>query len=278
MVFIGNENYLGETANFSKSFARFDQFLSVGGGIHDRKSKSFVTINAIFPQNFFEGDVDKGNLSFDEGGEQVGLNIQGDVMMANSYAYFKGLGAAFNFDFNFPFGNANTFNGIIRLSGRNIGAYQIHNSRQMKIDVEEDYAGFALNDLIGDKKLPSLMDTLGIEESARSKFKLLPGFLQIGKVVSKEPNTMIQSFFGARMYMNKIYRPMVYAGIHYQPVPVFSIGAQASYGGYGNFRLGFYANYSGEKLIIGLGTEDLLGAILKKQFGHSGLIRLSWNI
>lgn len=277
LVFIGNENYLGKTTNLTNTYGRFDQYISIGGGIHDRKSKSFVTLNAILPQNFFQLDIDKGTMAFDESGDQIDLRFQGDVMMANSYSFFKGLGAAVNFDFNIPFGHSDRFNGVIRLSGRNIGGYQIHNGRYLEMDIDESYSGFALNDLVGDKQFPKLMDTLGIEESTTSKFKLLPGFLQVGKVVSKKPDVKVQSFFGVRMYTNRVYRPMVYAGIHYQPITNFSIGAQGSFGGYGNFRLGFYANYSNENLVIGLGTEDLLGAILGKQFGHSGLIRMSWR-
>lgn len=277
LVFLGNEHYLGESANISNSYGRFDQFISIGGGIHDRKTKSFVTLNAILPQNFFQVDIDKGNIVFDESGDQIDLTLQGEAMIANSDPYFKGLGAAVNFDFNIPFGNENTFNGVIRFSGRNVGGYQIHNGRHLKIDVDESYSGFAISDLVGDKKLPSLMDTLGIEETETSKFKLLPGFLQIGKVVSNEPETKVQTFFGVRMYTNRIYKPMVYAGIHYQPFANFSMGAQGAFGGYGKFRFGFYMNYSNENLVIGLGTEDLLGAILGTQFGHSGLIRMSWK-
>lgn len=277
LVFIGNEHYLGESTNFSNAYGRFDQFLSIGGGIHDRKTKSFITLNAILPQNFFQLDVDKGEMDFSESGDQIDLKFKGEVMMANSYSYFKGLGAAVNFDFNIPFGNLNTFNGVIRFSGRNIGAYQVHKSRYLKMDIDKSYSGFALNDLIGDNKLPSIMDTLGIEDNVKSKFKLLPGFLQIGKAVMQRSDFKVQSFFGVRMYTNRIYKPMVYAGIHYQPIPVFSIGAQGSFGGYGGFRLGLYVNYSSENLVIGLGTEDVLGAILKKQYGHSGLIRLAWK-
>lgn len=277
LVFIGNENYLGENTKFSNTYARFDQFISLGGGIHDRKTKSFVTINAIFPQNFFQVDVDEGNMAFSKSGNQIDLNVQGEAMLANKHAYFKGLGAAINFDFNIPFGNVNTYNGVIRLSGRNLGAYQVHKSRHLKADIEESYSGFSLNDLVGDSKLPSLMDTLGVEESTTSKWKLLPGFIQAGKTISKRSDIKVQTFFGVRMYTNRIYKPMVYAGIHYQPITQFSIGAQGAFGGYGKFRLGFYANYSADNLEIGLGTEDLLGAILKNQLGHSGLIRVSWK-
>src|SRR5690554_7576462 len=87
---------------------------------------------------------------------------------------------------------------------------------------------------------------------------MLPGFLQVGKVVLANSPTKVQSFFGVRMYTNRVYRPLIYAGVHYQPINQFSVGAQGSFGGYGNFRLGLYANFVTKQLLIGLGTEDVL--------------------
>lgn len=278
LVFIGNTPFLGENASLANASGRLEQFLTVGGGIHDRKTKSFLTLNAILPQQFFQVDVNRGYMTFSETGDQIDLRLEAEAMMANSHAYFKGLGAAFNFDFNIPFGTPETFNGVISVVGRNIGGYQIHNADFITIDTEQSYSGFALNDLLDEDGLSSLKDSLNISETSRSRFKVLPGFLQIGKIVSAHSPTKVQSFFGVRMYMNRIYRPLVYAGIHYQPVNQFSFGAQGSFGGYGNFRLGLYANYSLEKIVIGIGTEDLLGAFLGNQYGHSGLIRLAWKI
>ncbi|HLW30003.1 MAG TPA: hypothetical protein VKX29_04035 [Brumimicrobium sp.] len=278
LVFIGNTPFLGDNASFGNTSARYEQFLSIGGGIHDRKTKSFITLNAILPQQFFQLDINRGSIAFSETGNQVDLRIEGEAMMANSQAFFKGLGAALNFDFNIPFNMSEKFNGNISVVGRNIGGYQVYNSDYINIDTEQTYTGFNVNDLVNSGDFPSLKDTLNVVESTSSSFKLLPGFLQVGKVVSANTSKKIQSFFGVRMYTNSIYKPLLYVGVHYQPVSQFSIGAQGSFGGYGNFRLGFYANYSMKNIIIGLGTEDLLGAFLKSQYGHSGLIRLAWKI
>src|SRR5690554_1576891 len=103
-------------------------------------------------------------------------------------------------------------------------------------------------------------------------------FFKWGKLYQPILQKKIQSFFGVRMYTNSVYKPLLYVGVHYQPVSQFSFGAQGSFGGYGVFRLGLYANYSSKNLLIGLGTEDLLGAFLGSQYGHSGLIRLAWKI
>lgn len=278
LAFLGNKSFLGESVNFSNSSAQYVQYLSVGGGIHNRKSKNFISLNAVFPQDYFQVKVDKGNISFAEDGSQYDLKLQAEMMEAASAPYFKGLGAAVNFDFNIPFGTSKGYKGIIKISGRNVGAYHLRNTKKSKINTEQSYGGFQINDFSSETELSSLKDTLGVRESTNSATKVLPGFIQIGKVTSVHSLSKVQSFFGVRMYTNLIYRPMVYAGVHYQPVKSFSLGAQGSFGGYGNFRLGLYANYTAENLMIGIGTEDLLGALLVNQYGHSGLIRLAWKL
>jgi hypothetical protein len=278
LVFIGNTPFLGENASFGNTSFTLEQFLSIGGGIHDRKTKSFLTLNAILPQQFIQLNANRGSMAFSETGDQIDVLVEGEILTANANAYFKGLGAALNFDFNIPFGTQETFNGVISVMGRNIGGYQIHNADFATIDTEQSYSGFALDDLINNEELTSLKDTLNISETTRSAFKVLPGFLQVGKVVSADTPKKIQSFFGVRMYTNNVYRPLLYVGMHYQPFDHFSFGAQGSFGGYGNFRLGLYANLNTKTFVIGVGTEDLLGAFLGSQYGHSGLIRLAWKI
>src|SRR5690554_351851 len=278
LMFVGNTPFFGNNASLANVSGRFDHFLSIGGGIHDRKTKSFLTLNMILPQQFFQMNINRGGMTFSEIGDQVDLRIEGEAMIANSHAYFKGLGAALNFGFNIPFNTSDAFNGIINIIGRNIGAYQVHNADFITVDAEQSFSGFALNDLLNNDGLSSFKDSLNISETSRSGFKVLPGFLQVGKIVTTNSTKVLQSFFGVRMYTNSVYRPLVYAGIHYQPLERFSFGAQGSFGGYGNFRLGFYANYNTEKILIGLGTEDLLGAISGNQYGHSAIIRLAWKI
>lgn len=278
LVFIGNAPFLGGNASFTNTSGRFEQFLSIGGGIHDRKTKSFLTLNAILPQQFFELSVNRGSVAFSESGDQIDLRFEGEVLRANSYAYFKGMGAAVNFDFNLPFGNSESFNGVVSVVGRNLGAYQIHNADFITIDTEQSFTGFSLNELLEEDGVEALKDSLNVSETNKSEFKMLPGFLQVGKVVLANSPTKVQSFFGVRMYTNRVYRPLIYAGVHYQPINQFSVGAHGSFGGYGNFRLGLYANYVTKQLLIGLGTEDVLGAIFGSQYGHSGLIRLAWKI
>lgn len=277
LVFLGNEPFLGKQVDLMGATARFEQYWSIGGGFHNKKTKSFITLNVVLPQNFFQGNIDRGSLAFGAQGASMNLDAQGEVIVANPSLYFKGIGASTNFDFNIPFGDSTTFNGVIGIQGRNIGFYKVHNATVYDFTVDEQYSGFSINDLMGETPLPSLMDTLGITEGHSTRYKLIPGFIQIGKIVSAHSSHKVQSFFGVRMYTNRSYRPLIYAGAHYQASSQFALGAQLAYGGYGSLRLGLYLNYNTENFVLGVGTEDLLGAVLKNQYGYSALIRLAWK-
>lgn len=285
LLFFGNERYLGEEVNLSNSIGNFVDYLTVGGGIHNKKTKSFITLNVILPRTYTDFSINKGMFYTSEAGDQIDFLLQGEVNNANSPAYFQGLGGAISFDYNLPFGQSegNNFSGIFRISGRNIGVYKLHRVNKTSIDTEADFSGFSIDDLRTlfndeEESSPVLMDTLNINESNGSLWKLIPGFIQVGKVVEKHKDTKLQSFFGIRMYTSFLYRPLIYAGVDYRPVQNFSLGAQGTYGGYGLFRLGLYGNYSVDRFSLGLGSEDLLGLILKNQFGQSLVLRLLMNL
>ncbi|HTO38723.1 MAG TPA: hypothetical protein VL021_09890 [Brumimicrobium sp.] len=277
LALLGNEPYLGERITLSGTEVRLDQFYTIGGGIHNKKTKSFITLNLVLPQNYFELNARKTYISFSENGDEITADIDGYLRRANKDAFFKGAGVAVNFDFNIPFGKQEGFNGYLGITARNLGFYGLHESRLSKVETSKSFTGFSFDDLLGDDGFPDLLDSIKVYNSTGNKYKVMPGFFQVGKIVTAHSEKKLQSFFGVRMYATQTYRPMVYAGLHYRPISQFSFGAQGSYGGYGNFRLGLYANYTTDSFIISAGTEDVLGLMLKSQFGRAAVIRVGWK-
>lgn len=284
LLFFGNERFLGDEVNLSNSVGGFVDYISLGGGIHNKKTKSFITLNVVLPRTYLDFSINEGLFYTSETGDQIDLLLQGEVNTANSPAYFQGLGGSISFDYNLPFGDpeGNNFSGIFRLSGRNIGVYKLHQVKRTTIDADAEFSGFSIDDvrtLFNDEaeSNPALMDSLNITETNGSLFKFIPGFVQVGKIVEKNKDTQLQSFFGIRMYTTFLYRPLLYVGVDYRPVQNLSFGAQGTYGGYGLLRLGVYCNYSADKFSLGLGSEDLLG-LLKSQHGQSLVLRLSLKI
>lgn len=285
LMFFGNEKYAGQEANLTNSIGNFVEYFTIGGGIHNKKTKSFVSLNVVLPRNYFDFAIYRGSLFTSESGENLNLMLQAEVNNSSSPAYFQGLGGAVSFDYNLPFGESENgdFHGTFRISGRNLGAYKLHQYENTEIDVNAEFSGFSIEEVRGlfgeEGELPSeIADSLNMTQSTGSMWKFIPGFIQAGKIVEAHRDSKLQSFFGIRMYTNFLYRPLIFVGGDYHPVENFSFGAQGSYGGYGSFRLGMYANYRTKKLNVGIGTEDLLGLLIKNQFGQSAVIRLSMNL
>jgi hypothetical protein len=283
LLFFGNEIYTEDEARLTNSTGNFVDYFTVGGGIHNKKTKSFISLNLVLPRNYFDFSIYNGSLFTSESGDELSLMFRGEINNSNSPAYFQGLGGSVSFDYNVPFGESESdnFQGTFRISGRNLGFYKLHQYQNTDIDINTEFNGFSVEELresFGeDGELPAeIADSLNIAQSNMSMWNFIPGFIQAGKIVEAHRDTKFQSFFGIRMYTNFLYRPLIYAGADYRPFENFSFGAQGAFGGYGAFRLGVYANYRGENLNIGIGTEDFLGLAVKSQFGQSAVVKITY--
>jgi hypothetical protein len=280
LAFFGNDYYRGETANFSNSFGRLQSFYTIGFGLYENKTKSRVVLSAILPTGDAYFSADRGTLYTSIDGDTVNLAMTGEVRQSNSPAFFQGIGAALNFDFKIPFTMNSGSTGFFSITGQNLGAYYLNSVSELSFETVMQFDGYSLADIadIEGNGGSVLEDSLNVVRNSASGWRMLPGFIQVGKLVEKYTDKQIQAFYGVRMYTNSVYRPLAYAGVHWNPTLKLALGAQVSFGGYGNFRGGIYAGYTGDHLSISLGTEDVVGVLFGSQFGKSALIRMSWNI
>lgn len=281
LAFFGNDEYRGETANFSNSFGRLQSFYTLGFGLHDKKTKSFLSLNAILPTSDINTSVDRGSLYTSTDADTVVLAIKGDARQSVSPAFFQGVGAAVNFDLRIPISTkSNNMTGFMSITGRNLGAYYLNSVSSVSADASMQFDGYSIADLVSlqEESGNILNDSLNVSRDTTSGWRMTPGFIQVGKIVEDYTDKQVQAFFGVRMYTNSVYRPLGYAGVHWNPLLNWSLGAQVSFGGYGGFRGGLYAGYSSERILLSMGTEDVLGLISGSQFGQSALIRLTWRI
>ncbi len=280
LAFFGNDYYKGRTVNFSNSFGRLQSFYTIGFGLYENKTKSRVVLSAILPTNDVSFSTDRGTLYTSMEGDTVNLAVKGEVRQASSPAFFQGVGAALNFDFRIPYTLNSGATGFFSITGQNLGAYYLNSVEELSFESVMQFNGYSITDIISiqDNEGSVLEDSLNVVRSSASGWRMLPGFIQAGKLVEKYTDKQIQAFYGVRIYTNSVYRPLAYAGIHWSPSLKLALGAQVSFGGYGNFRGGIYAGYTGDKLSISLGSEDIVGVLSGSQYGKSVLIRISWNI
>jgi hypothetical protein len=169
---------------------------------------------------------------------------------------------------------------FVQFYAQNIGfGYLNEQQRTYQVDTIFNYTGFAFSDLVGDNSIlqdsVNLLDTLGISSKLANRTILLPGYLQVSKIVDAMSVSKLQSFFGVRLYPTLIYSPYVFAGLNYRPVSMLDLGASVSYGGFTKFQAGMYASCQLNKMSIGVGTENMLGFFTQKANGASIKLRLA---
>ena len=120
----------------------------------------------------------------------------------------------------------------------------------------------------------SVMDSVGIYSNNFRPTYLLPGFIQIGKIVDDHYQGKFQPFFGVRLYPTLIYSPMVFGGLDYKPIDKLRVGANLSFGGFAGLRGGLYAHADLGKWNIGLSTETISGLVSQKAPGQSVYLRI----
>ncbi|OFZ66339.1 MAG: hypothetical protein A3D92_21030 [Bacteroidetes bacterium RIFCSPHIGHO2_02_FULL_44_7] len=280
LAMYGNERYLGTTIDISGSDISAMTFQKVGFGLIDGRTKSSVVLNIYNVSSAVSGDFRTFKIVQDAEGDQISLEMDAEVMMRNSAKFNQGLGVGLDLDFRLPVAWGKDRQAYIRFQAQNVGfAYMYEPQKFYSIDTTFTFSGLTFNQLIGDNSLISdstfcILDTLGFQSSTRYKTYMLPGFLQIGKIVDEHYDGKLQSFFGLRLYPTLIYSPYIFAGMDYHPADWVRLGINAGYGGFGKFRAGLYTDFRFGKYSVGVSSENLLGFFWKKASGQSLFFRL----
>ena len=283
MVMYGNERYRGETIDLSGSNMTFVSYQKIGVGFIDPVSKSNVSLNFYNISDRFYGHFRDVEITQDLLGDTLNFMLKGEFSSKQNKKFNQGFGIGFDLDFTLPITYGQEKTAFIQFQMENVGfGYLYEKQKVYNVDSSFSFAGFQLSDLIGDDVIfndsNNVMDTLGIRSTEKTKTFMLPGFIQIGKIIDAASVKKIQSFYGLRLYPTLIYSPFVYAGIDYHPSKWINIGASASYGGFGKFKGGLYSSIRFSNYSIGIGTENIVGFFSKKAMGESILIKLRWAI
>ena len=278
LTFYGNERYMGETIDISGTSVSYMTFQKVGFGMIDSKSKSSVSLNVYNVSDRFKGDFRTLKLTQDANGDEITLEMDGDLEMKNNSKFNQGIGLGLDLDFKVPVAWGKDRKAFIRFEAQNVGfAYMYEKQKVYSFDTTFTFTGLKFNQLIGDESILSdtlsILDSLGIRTKESNRTVMLPGFLQIGKIVDETYAGKLQSFFGLRMYPSLIYSPYIFAGIDYKPEKWLRVGANGAYGGFGGFRVGLYLRSTFSNYSLSVATENVVGFFSKAASGQSLLIR-----
>ena len=283
MLMFGNEQYRGETIDLSGSNMTFVSYQKIGFGFIDPVSKSNVSLNFYNISDRFYGHFRNVEITQDALGDTLDVLLKGEFSTKQNEKFNQGFGVGFDLDFTLPISYGEEKTAFIQFQMENIGfGYLYEKQKVYNVDTSFSFAGFELSDLLGAEAIftdsTNVLDTLGVNSIEKTKTFMLPGFIQIGKVIDAASVRKVQSFYGLRLYPTLIYSPFIYAGIDYHPAKWINIGASASYGGFGKFKGGLYSSMKLSNYSIGVGTENIYGFFSKRAMGESILIKLRWAI
>lgn len=282
LVFYGNADYLGGTADFSNTRLDFARFQKVGFGIVGKKYGSSLTLNLVNVQDYVDGNVRKGELTQNEDGSQVDLLLEGDFRTTTGSKFSKGAGISLDLDYRIlvPWGKTKT---TFQIMAQNVGfAYMFEGLDTYSVDSSYTYSGFDFATLTSDSD-PfgddfSILDSLNIEHSMKKRVVALPGYLQVARLVNPLSEKKVQSFFGLRLYPTFSSIPQLFAGAYWKAAGIFHVSGALTYGGFGNLRGGLFASLNFDRVHWMIGTEDVLGSVSAAGFGGSVVTRLLWKL
>ena len=279
LAFYGNEKYKGETADFSGTRFLGMAFQKLGLGFFNKQSKNSVTLNVYSISNYAEGNIYSGQLFQSESADSVSLSLTGNMDFSRSDKFIKGWGAGVDLDFRLTVKMSETRTAIVRFEARNLGVCAFNESlTRYHSDTIVHFQGYTLDQLFSNSENTSnkldLLDSLGVDSLGVRKWRFIPAYIQIGKIVSENDPAAVQTFYGLRMYGLSAFAPMLYAGIHYKLAKYANLGMSAAIGGFGKLRFGLYSNWKFGNYSLGLGSENITGMFQKNARGESISIRL----
>lgn len=283
-VFYGNDRYLGETMDFSGTKFSYMAYQKLGIGLIDAKSKSSVTLNVYNVSDRVYGHIKEATVFQHADGNAVDVVLNGDFELKRNKKFNQGIGIGVDVDFKIPVNWIQERKAFIQFKIQDLGvSYMYEKQKVYSVDTSFTFTGFQLDDLIGDNTIFNesfnVLDTLGIRSTEKTRVALMPGFIQVAKMVDDLQTHKWQSFFGVRLYTTLVYSPYVFGGVDFKAAKWLHIGANIGYGGFGKLRGGLYAGAKFGNYSVGLSSENILGWFTpKNSSGQSINVRLRWAI
>ncbi len=280
LAFNGNAGFKGDTADFSGTKFAYTAFQKIGFGLVSTKNRSSLSLNVYNIQNRADFNLRKAQMIQSTDIDTITLVGDGMLSLPSGNQFNQGIGVGIDFTYYMPVTFKEGVPSFIEFQVKNLGVgYMYQDQKYYQFDTSLTYSGFRFNELFGDKAINfdslNVLDTVGVVSTNRNNSFLLPGFIQISKVVDQYATSKFQSFFGVRLYPTLSYSPFIFAGLDYKINDVLRCGANASYGGFSRFKGGVYLNAKLNKINIGIGSENLSGFISRKGSGISANCRIS---
>ncbi len=264
LAMYGNQTFVGDTIEMSGMDFSFTAMQKIGFGLFDVKSKSSVRFNVYNISSRLNADFRDLEMIQSADGQEITMTMDGDVDVPQSSRFNQGIGVGFDADIRVPISWSKDKPAYIQFKVQNVGVgYMYEAQKRYSFDTTFTYDGFRFEQFIGDNSFfndsLNILDTLGIRATDVNPVFLLPGFLQVAKMVDNNSEFKCQSFFGIRIYPALIYSPFGFAGVDYKFSDHIHAGASVSYGGFSGLRFGAYTQMNWDAFGLGIGSDNFSG-------------------
>lgn len=272
----GNASFSHPKIDLTGTGIEMVAFQKVGFGMIDKKSKSSVSINLFNISRYMKLTSRDASITTSDNGNELLLTADGSFVSRSNHKFNQGVGLGVDVDFRLPIQSKKGNVAFVQIKAVNLGVGFVHQKQKVyTVDSKFQYQGFQFDQLVGDNgafsetATTNMLDTIGVKMEEKSKVIILPGYLQVGKIVDENSTKKIQAFFGLRVHPTAIYLPYLYGGAHFKTAKWLDVGVNLGYGGFSELRGGLYTTLKFNKVKFALGTEDLLGLAWKKGRGRS---------
>jgi len=280
-LFYGNQNYLGDTMDFSYSHLQHLHYQKISIGLVHKKLNSSIKLGFVMGNKSIDYRLGDTWINSSPTSDSIQINLNGEGHYSdNTSNYFepKGYGFSFDFEHNIIYKNKKGKSNVINFTLGNIDViFWNSNTNHHYVDSKNTYSGFDIRSLINRDTSKTLIsiDTLEIFSKTQSLAKLLPFELSMQKLANRFLDQKFQVIFGLKAIILSDYKPYMFVGAYYSPNQKIGISSRLAYGGFGGFKGGLNANYwIRNKFEIAIGTYDVLGFISKK-YGYGKSLHFS---
>ncbi len=283
LFFKGNSAFVGRKADFSGLEGMNIAFQKVGFGLINKKSKSNISFNLYGVSNYSNLFIQDGSIYQSSDSSNLDLVLNGRFKSTFNSSMINGVGLGVDMDFIIPINWNDGRSAFLRFQIENLGAsYMLGGLNRVAVDTSISFNGFKFKDLIGDDSpfdgTYSITDSLGVKQDTLHNWLILPGFIQVGKIVDENYKGKLQSFFGLKIYPTLAYTPQLYLGFQWKPKERFTGGMIGYYGGFTNLKAGAYLNLNYRQWSIGIAGENVFGSLHRKGNGTSLMTQFRWRI
>ena len=287
LVFVGNQQFVGDSAFFSGTEFSSFSYRKIGVGILklNKDGVHKIGLSLISFGNYSYGIVDRGMYQADANSDTLELRLSGSWMTDSKANHGSPVGYGIGFDYEaklLPVQSDSLSAPMLICGVRNLGVFfSTKSMNTLSLDTSIVFSGLEVNnisDFSSDLFEPSLSgDSLLPAMKQERKFRVLP--FELYFYAPSDPNgKKMQLVYGMRYRHGVSMIPQIYFGGDWRPNPKTIISPYLSFGGYSYFKTGLAIRKEFGNTRIGLVFNNVPGFLTQEAYQQSIAISMSYGI